>query len=163
MFYEPNFTEAIEGTKDFIIKNNIENIFILGKNKLYPIAREGSLKIKEVTYIHCEGFSAGALKHGPFSMIEKGTPIVLFILDDIYKKFMLSTLEEVKSRGAKTIVVTNIDLNYEVDYLIKLPKLNILSSIPFIIPFQIIAYEMALIKGHNPDYPRNLAKVVTVD
>jgi glucosamine--fructose-6-phosphate aminotransferase (isomerizing) len=63
MFYDVNFTEAIEGTKDFIIKNNIENIFILGKNKLYPIACEGSLKIKEVTYIHCEGFSAGALKH----------------------------------------------------------------------------------------------------
>jgi len=140
-----------------------KSCFLLGKNTCYPIAREASLKLKEIGYIHAEAFYGGALKHGPFSMIEKGTPIVLFILDDIYKKFMLSTLEEVKSRGAKTIVVTNIDLNYEVDYLIKLPKLNILSSIPFIIPFQIIAYEMALIKGHNPDYPRNLAKVVTVD
>ena len=83
-------------------------------------------------------------------------------MDDIYKDFMLSTLEEVKSRGGTVIVITNFDLN-EGDHIIKIPKLNNIGSLLSIIPLQLIAYEMALVKGHNPDYPRNLAKVVTVD
>ena len=82
-------------------------------------------------------------------------------MDDIYKDFMMSTLEEVKSRGANIIVISNF--NIKIDNLIKIPKLNNLGSILAILPLQIIAYEMALLKGHNPDYPRNLAKVVTVD
>jgi len=136
--------------------------FLLGKNTYEPIAREGALKLKEIGYIHAEAFPGGSLKHGPFSLIEEGTPIILFIMDDIYKDFMLSTLEEVKSRGGTVIVITNFDLN-EGDHIIKIPKLNNIGSLLSIIPLQLIAYEMALVKGHNPDYPRNLAKVVTVD
>lgn len=140
---------------------NQKSCFLLGKNIFEPIAREGALKLKEIGYIHAEAFAGGSLKHGPFSLIEDGTPIFLFIMDDIYKEFMMSTLEEVKSRGANIIVISNFDV--KVDNLIKIPKLNNLGSILAILPLQIIAYEMALLKGHNPDYPRNLAKVVTVD
>ena len=140
---------------------NSNSCFLLGKNIYESIAREGALKLKEIGYIHAEAFCGGSLKHGPFSLIEKNTPIILFVMDDIYKDFMLSTLQEVKSRGANIIVISDIDL--DVKNLIRIPKLNILGSILSIIPIQIIAYEMALLKGHNPDYPRNLAKVVTVD
>jgi len=135
--------------------------FILGKNIYEPIAREGALKLKEIGYIHAEAFPGGSLKHGPFSLIKKNTPIILFIMDDNYKDFMLSTYEEVKTRGANIIVIS--DINLKLPNLIQIPKLNNLGSILSIIPLQIIAYEMAIIKGHNPDYPRNLAKVVTVD
>lgn len=140
---------------------NQKSCFLLGKNIFEPIAREGALKLKEIGYIHAEAFAGGSLKHGPFTLIEEGTSIFLFIMDDIYKEFMMSTLEEVKSRGANIIVISNFDV--KVDNLIKIPKLNNLGSILAILPLQIIAYEMALLKGHNPDYPRNLAKVVTVD
>ena len=87
----------------------------------------------------------GSLKHGPFSLIEEGTPIFLFIMDDIYKEFMMSTLEEVKSRGANMIVISNFDV--KVDNLIKIPKLNNLGSILAILPLQIIAYEMDFTEG----------------
>ena len=138
--------------------------FILGKNICFNIAQEAALKLKEIGYIHAEAFPGGSLKHGPFSLIEEGTPIILLILDDEYKEFLLSTLEEVKSRKAYTIVISNFNIeNKLIDDLIIVPKLNVLSSIPLIVPFQILSYEMALIKKHNPDFPRNLAKVVTVD
>tara|TARA_B110000027_G_C15893894_1_gene200971 strand:+ start:139 stop:528 length:390 start_codon:yes stop_codon:yes gene_type:complete len=127
-----------------------------------PLAREGALKLKEIGYIHAEAFPGGSLKHGPFSLIEQGTPIILFILDDEYKHLMINTLEEVKTRGATVIVITDFDIKLG-DYIIKVPKLPHIGSLLCIIPLQIIAYEMALNKGHNPDYPRNLAKVVTVD
>lgn len=140
---------------------NYNSCFLLGKNIYETIAREGALKLKEIGYIHAEAFAGGSLKHGPFSLIEPGTPIFLFIMDDIYKDFMMSTFEEVKSRGANVIVISNMDL--KLDNLVKIPRLNNLGSILGIIPIQIIAYEMALLKGHDPDYPRNLAKVVTVD
>ena len=147
---------------EYLVKKN--NCFILGKSISYSIAREAALKLKEIGYIHAEAFYGGSLKHGPFALIEKGTPIFLLILDDKYKDFMLNTLEEIKSRGAYSIVITNFDINNKlIDKKIIVPKLNVLSSILFIIPFQILSYEMALIKGHNPDFPRNLAKVVTVD
>ena len=138
-----------------------KSCFLLGKNIFEPIAREGALKLKEIGYIHAEAFAGGSLKHGPFSLIEEGLPIFLFIMDDLYKEFMLNTYEEVKSRGANVIIISNMEL--KVKNLIKIPKLNNLGSILSIFPIQIIAYEMALLKGHNPDYPRNLAKVVTVD
>jgi glutamine---fructose-6-phosphate transaminase (isomerizing) len=156
--------EQLKPIAEFLSTKN--SCFILGKNICEPIAREAALKLKEIGYIHAEAFPGGSLKHGPFSLIEIDTPVILLILEDSYKDFMISTLEEVKSRGAKTIIVTNVVLNCDkslIDYQINIPKLKTLGSIPLIIPFQIIAYEMAIVKNHNPDYPRNLAKVVTVD
>ena len=144
---------------------NHHSCFILGRNMCKAIADEAALKLKEIGYIHAEGFAGGSLKHGPFSLIENGTPVFLLILDDEYREYMVSTLEEVKTRGAYTIVITNCDLNdnAKIDEIITIDKMKVLSSIPIIVPFQLIAYEMALIKNNDPDYPRNLAKVVTVD
>ena len=156
--------EKLKNIAEFLSKKT--SCFILGKNICESIAREAALKLKEIGYIHAEAFAGGSLKHGPFSLIEIDTPVILLILDDSYLDFMISTLEEVRSRGAKTIIITNTDLNCDrsiIDFTINIPKLKTLGSIPLIIPFQIIAYEMAIIKNHNPDYPRNLAKVVTVD
>ena len=170
MFYEPNFTEAIEGTKDFIIKNNIENIFILGKNKLYPIACEGSLKIKEVTYIHCEGFSAGALKHGPFALLDKTNCTFLLIdyNDQANYQNLKSTYYELKGRNTNIIVITNsndvireLKLNNN-DYIM-VYKLDYYNEIIFAIALQKLAYEISIAKNINPDKPKNLAKVVSVE
>lgn len=170
MFYEPNFTEAIERTKDFIITNNIENIFILGKNKLYPIACEGSLKIKEVTYIHCEGFSAGALKHGPFALLDKTNCTFLLIdyNDQANYQNLKSTYYELKGRETNIIVITNSndvikELNLNINDYIMIYKLDYYNEIIFAIALQKLAYEISIEKGINPDKPRNLAKVVSVE
>lgn len=163
-----NVLYSINNIKDIVEDLCLhKSCFLLGKNICESIAKEGALKLKEIGYIHAEAFPGGSLKHGPFALIEKGTPIILFIMDDIYKDFMLSTMEEVKTRGAKVIIITNFDItlgkNINDEYIIRIPKLKNLGSLLSIIPIQMIAYEMALHKGHNPDYPRNLAKVVTVD
>ena len=170
MFYEPNFTEAIEGTKDFIITNNIENIFILGKNKLYPIACEGSLKIKEVTYIHCEGFSAGALKHGPFALLDKTNCTFLLIdyNDQANYQNLKSTYYELKGRNTNIIVITNSndvirELNLTINDYIMVYKLDYYNEVIFSIALQKLAYEISIAKNINPDKPKNLAKVVSVE
>lgn len=141
-----------------------EHMFILGRGNAYPIACEGSLKIKEISYIHAEGYAGGALKHGPFALIEEGVPIVLIILDDEYRDKMQSACEEVKARGAYTIVITDIK-NYNKDdcnYLIKIPNNGYMTSLLSIVPLQYLSYRLALAKGHNPDFPRNLSKTISV-
>lgn len=170
MFYEPNFIEAIEGTKDFIITNNIENIFILGKNKLYPIACEGSLKIKEVTYIHCEGFSAGALKHGPFALLDKTNCTFLLIdyNDQANYQNLKSTYYELNGRNTNIIVITNSndvirELNLTINDYIMVYKLDFYNEVIFSIALQKLAYEISIAKNINPDKPKNLAKVVSVE
>ena len=170
MFYDNNFIEAIKRSKDFIIKNNIENIFILGKNKLYPIACEGSLKIKEVTYIHCEGFSAGALKHGPFALLDKTNCTFLLIdyNDSVNYQNLKSTYYELKGRETNIIVITNSndvirELNLNINDYIILYILDFYNEIIFSIALQKLAYEISIEKGINPDKPRNLAKVVSVE
>jgi glucosamine--fructose-6-phosphate aminotransferase (isomerizing) len=170
MFYDANFTEAIEGTKDFIIKNNIENIFILGKNKLYPIACEGSLKIKEVTYIHCEGFSAGALKHGPFALLDKTNCTFLLIdyNDRANYQNLKSTYYELKGRNTNIIIITNSndvirELKLNINDYIMVYKLDFYNEIIFSIALQKLAYEISIAKNINPDKPKNLAKIVSVE
>lgn len=139
--------------------------FILGKGFSEAIAYEGALKIKEITYTHMEGYSGGALKHGPFALIEKGTPIILIILDDAHAQLMRTAAEEVRARGAFTIIITNSPplAKNIADELIVIPSNGLLTSLLASIPLQLIAYEMALLKGIDPDKPRNLAKAVTVD
>lgn len=170
MFYDINFIEAIEGAKDFIIKNNIENIFILGKNKLYPIACEGSLKIKEVTYIHCEGFSAGALKHGPFALLDKTNCTFLLIdyNDSANYQNLKSTYYELKGRETNIIVITNSndvikELQLDINNYIMVYKLDFYNEVIFSIALQKLAYEISIAKNINPDKPKNLAKVVSVE
>ncbi|MFB5599812.1 MAG: glutamine--fructose-6-phosphate transaminase (isomerizing) [Nitrososphaeraceae archaeon] len=145
--------EEIKKTKD---------IYILGKSLHYPIGLEGSLKIKELAYIHAEGIAAGEIKHGPLALIENNTVvIVLNPSDDTYTD-TLNSVYEMKSRGATIIGIS--DQNNEIyDYFIQLPKIdNLLYPIIEIIPLQILSYYLALKNNANPDYPRNLAKSVTV-
>jgi len=137
--------------------------FILGKGYALPIALEGSLKIKELSYLHTEGFGGGALKHGPLSLIQKDFPVILIILDDSHQHTMETTLSEVKARGAFAIVITNIDKRFECGAQIQIPSNGLLTALLAVVPLQFIGYEMALLRGHHPDRPRNLAKTVSVD
>ena len=166
--YDFNFLKSIENITNFICDNAINNIFILGKNKLYPIALEAALKIKEVTYIHAEGFSAGSLKHGPFALLDKTNLTILLIdyNDDNNYNNLKSTYYEIKGRETNIITITNSkqaveELNCS-NYII-LPKLDYYNEIIFTIALQYLAYNISIAKGINPDKPRNLAKVVTVE
>ena len=148
-----------------IIKSNHKTMFILGKGQFKEIAREGALKIKEIAYIHAEGYSGSALKHGPFALIEDNMPIIFVAPhDETYSK-MLNSAEEVKSRKANTIFITdNQDENSEkLDHIIKIPKNKTFSGLLSMIVLQMLAYNLSINQGINPDFPKNLAKVVTVE
>jgi len=148
-----------------------QHCFILGRGYAEPVAYEGALKIKEMCYLHAEGFSGGALKHGPFALIENSsgkfgaTPIILLILDDDHAKHMRIAAEEVKARGANVIIITDKKSLAEglCDDPIVVPRNGPLTALGAVLPLQMIAYELALLRGINPDTPRNLAKSVTVD
>lgn len=147
------------------------HLFVLGKGYAEAIAFEGALKIKEMSYIHAEGYSGGALKHGPFALIEGkegregSTPVILIILDDDHAQHMRTAAEEVKARGAQVIVITdNARLAQGIDpNPIVIPNNGPLTALIAVLPLQLLAYELALLKGINPDVPRNLAKAVTTD
>jgi glucosamine--fructose-6-phosphate aminotransferase (isomerizing) len=136
--------------------------FVLGKGLSSYIAYEGALKIKEIGYIHAEGYQGGALKHGPFALIEKGTPIIIILLNDKDRSYMESTVNEVKARGAHTIVITNIKSYDYGDININIPDNGILSSFLATVPLQLIAYKLSIAKGIDPDKPRHLCKTVTI-
>ena len=146
-----------------IYKN--ESMFFIGRLVDYALAMEGSLKIKEISYIHSEAYAAGELKHGTISLIENGTPVVGIITDDSIKEKTISNIKEVKARGAKTIVITNSDIDNDLfDYNIKIPKINeFLQPLLTVLPLQMIAYETAKLRGCDIDKPKNLAKSVTVE
>jgi glucosamine--fructose-6-phosphate aminotransferase (isomerizing) len=147
------------------------NLFVLGKGYAEPIAHEGALKIKEMSYIHAEGYSGGALKHGPFALIEGpegregSTPVIMCILDDEHAHHMRTAAEEVKARGAQVIVITDkagLARGIDSDPIV-IPNNGPLTALIASLPLQFIAYELAIMKGVNPDVPRNLAKAVTTD
>jgi glucosamine--fructose-6-phosphate aminotransferase (isomerizing) len=141
---------------------SVKDIYILGKSFHYPIALEGSLKIKELAYVHAEGIAAGEIKHGPLALIELNTIVIVLNPEDETHSDTLHSVHEMKSRGAKIIGISNKN-NDVYDYFIKLPLVNEnLYPIIEIIPIQILSYYLALKKDANPDYPRNLAKSVTV-
>jgi glucosamine--fructose-6-phosphate aminotransferase (isomerizing) len=143
-------------------------ILYLGRGTSFPIALEGALKLKELSYIHAEGFAAGELKHGPIALIDDQTPIIaLAPMDGWYEK-TLSNIQEVIARGAKVILITNHTppegLTEKLLGLIQLPSSNpILSPFLFILPLQLLAYHAACLKGTDVDQPRNLAKSVVVE
>ena len=137
-----------------------KDFFILGRDLAFPSALEAALKIKEVSYIHAEGFAGGELKHGTIALIEEGVPVVVFVTDST-RDLILGNAQEVKSRGAFLIGVDSRE-NKLFDYLVKVPSLGFADPISMIIPMQILAYYLALEKGLDPDKPRNLAKSVTV-
>lgn len=140
---------------------NKDHFFVLGKGQNYQIALEGSLKVKEITYKHFEGFTAGELKHGVIALIEEGAPVFAIISDDEYKADVLSAANEVKSRGAEVIGVSFQD--YEVfDHYLPVPEVPHTSSLLNVLPFQLLSYHLGKKLGNDVDRPRNLAKSVTV-
>lgn len=145
---------------------NKEHCFVLGKGFGEPIAMEGALKLKEIGYLHAEGYSGGALKHGPFAMIEDengkegSTPIIMLVFDDMHAHHMRTACEEVKARGAELIIIT--DNKKLADGLdddpIVIPSNGPLTALGAVVPLQMIAYELAMLKGNNPDTPKFLLK-----
>ena len=139
-------------------------MFFLGRGIDYPVAMEGSLKLKEISYIHSEAYAAGELKHGPIALIDEGFPVISIVTDENLAEKTISNIQEVISRGAKTIVITNQDINKNFDYIIKIPKTNkFLSPVLAVIPLQLLSYYVAKEKKLDVDKPRNLAKSVTVE
>ncbi|MBU5537304.1 MAG: glutamine--fructose-6-phosphate transaminase (isomerizing) [Candidatus Aenigmatarchaeota archaeon] len=137
-----------------------EHIFLIGRGLQYATAMEAALKIKEVSYIHAEAFAGGELKHGTIALIEDGTPCIVFVSEENEKE-ILSNAIEIKSRGGYIIGVS--PKNNEIfDFWIKVPESNNENPIVQIIPIQILAYQLAVLRGLDPDHPRNLAKSVTV-
>jgi len=140
-----------------------KTVFVLGKGFGESIAKEGALKIKEITYVHAEGSSSGALKHGPFALIDKGTPIIIIILNDEHKSQNMNSCQQVLSREADVIIITDCDdLPLEQCKIIRIPNCGLLTGLLAVIPLQLIAYELSILKKINPDKPKNLAKTVTV-
>ena len=143
---------------------NLEHLYILGRGIHYPIAKEGALKIKELSYIHAEGVATGELKHGPLALMDENTYVILINPKDDASSFAdnLSNASEIKSRGAKVIGLSN-ENNSIYDYWIPLPEVpKIFYPLIENIPFQLMAYYLSIERGNDPDYPRNLAKCVTV-
>ncbi|MCF7917702.1 glutamine--fructose-6-phosphate transaminase (isomerizing) [Candidatus Gracilibacteria bacterium] len=151
----PRYESWIRSVAERIVDH--PNLFIIGRKSLYPMALESAIKIQEVSYIHAQGFAAGELKHGPIALIEKGTPCI--VLGDDQET--VSNATELKSRGAKIIGVSATKQDVFDEWL-RVPDCNGAQAIASIIPVQILAYHLALLKGLDPDMPRNLAKSVTV-
>ena len=160
-----NTHEQLKQIAKRITKNSL---FVLGKGECEAIAKEGALKIKEVSYIHAEGYSSSALKHGPFALIEQDTPIIILDINKKHHDKSLNACNETKSRNALNIIITNDSDSYE---KIGIDKENIIliennesfGSIIANVCIQLLSYYLSIDKGYNPDYPRNLAKVVTVE
>jgi glucosamine--fructose-6-phosphate aminotransferase (isomerizing) len=142
-----------------------EDIFVIGKGFGYPIAMEGALKIKEITYIHAEGSAAGALEHGNLALVTPETPVILVINEDKNQSFLLHVAEKLKARGAHLIVITDAPnaVRHLADEILVTPSNGPMTSLLSVIPLQLLAYHIADVKGINPDKPKNLAKAVTVD
>ena len=170
LLYDKEINAKLIILRNSILTNNYNSIFILGKHKLYPVACEIALKIKEVCYIHCEGFSSGSLKHGPFALLDSNNLTILLIdVNDLSNYNNLkSTYYEIYGRVTNLFVITNsqnvineLQIIYE-NYMV-INKLDYYNEIVFTIILQKLAYEISVAKGINPDKPKNLAKVVSVE
>jgi glutamine---fructose-6-phosphate transaminase (isomerizing) len=150
--------ERYQGVRDF---------FFIGRHTGYPAALEGALKLKEISYIHAEGYPAGELKHGPIALIEEGVPVVAVATDcHVYRK-VLSNIQEVKARGAEVIAVAtegDTEIGRLADHVLFVPRTDeLLSPVVVSVPLQLLAYRIAKLRGCDVDQPRNLAKSVTVE
>ena len=144
-----------------IYKSN--SVFFIGRKVDYAVSMEGSLKLKEVSYIHSEAYQAGELKHGTISLIDDNIPVFAIITDELVKDKTISNVEEVKSRGAKIIVISTEKID-GYDYNVVVPKINDYFQSILVVPtLQLIAYEVAKLRGCDIDKPKNLAKSVTVE
>jgi glucosamine--fructose-6-phosphate aminotransferase (isomerizing) len=146
---------------------NAKNFLYLGRGYNFPVALEGALKLKEISYIHAEGYPAAEMKHGPIALVDENMPVVFIAIKDSTYDKILSNIEEVKARKGKVIAIVSEDdkqIKSLVDYTFPVPNtIEMLSPILTIIPLQLMAYYIAVAKGLNVDQPRNLAKSVTVE
>lgn len=146
---------------------NKENALFLGRGAHFPIAMEGALKLKEISYIHAEAYAAGELKHGPLALIDEEMPVVAVAPNDELLEKLKSNLEEVRARGGKLFVFADVESGLESDeetmVLNVAPVNNYIAPVLYVVPLQLLAYHVALIKGTDIDKPRNLAKSVTVE
>ncbi len=156
--------EQIKAIADDIAKK--DNSLFLGRGIFYPVAKEGALKLKEISYIHAEAYPAGELKHGPLALIDENMPTIALAPESEIAEKLISNLEEVKARGGYLYVFGSkkIKMNIKNGSLLEMPECDFLvSPIVYSIPLQILAYEVALVRGTDIDQPRNLAKSVTVE
>lgn len=159
-------TEAIKGYAEQISKH--EHLFFIGRGQDFAVAQEGSLKLKEISYIHSEAYAAGELKHGTLALIEEGIPVIALATQEDVMEKTVSNIKEVKARGADVMVITYeehvVNLLKSVDQAFAIPKtLPILTAAVSVVPLQLLAYYASLALGHDVDKPRNLAKSVTVE
>jgi glucosamine--fructose-6-phosphate aminotransferase (isomerizing) len=146
-------------------------VLFIGRHVGYPVALEGALKLKELAYMHAEGFAAGELKHGPIALIEEGTPVVCIVPSPagrgVLHDKIVSNIQEVRARGARTIVIAeegDSAVAPYADHLIRVPRTpTLLAPLVTTVPLQVLACEIAAARGHDVDQPRNLAKSVTVE
>ena len=146
------------------------SVLFLGRHVGYPVALEGALKLKEIAYLHAEGFAAGELKHGPIALIEQGLPVFVIVPPrgrDQLRDKVISNIQEIRARGARTIVLVeenDTEVEPYADVAVALPKVStLLQPLVATVPLQLFACEVATLKGHDVDQPRNLAKSVTVE
>jgi glucosamine--fructose-6-phosphate aminotransferase (isomerizing) len=147
-----------------------KSLLVMGRGYNYATCMEGALKIKELTYVHCEGIQSGELKHGPLALVDEDIPIIQIVVRDrVYDK-CINALEQVKSRKGNPILICEEGDEKTIAYVpkhgdyIEVPKtVDALQGILTVIPMQLISYHMAVLKGCNVDQPRNLAKSVTVE
>jgi glucosamine--fructose-6-phosphate aminotransferase (isomerizing) len=144
-----------------------QHALFLGRGVHYPIALEGALKLKEISYIHAEAYPAGELKHGPLALVDKDMPVVVIAPNDKLLEKVKSNMQEVRARGGELFVFTDADSQFgesEGVHVIRTPRhVGVLSPIVHTIPVQLLAYHTALARGTDVDKPRNLAKSVTVE
>jgi glucosamine--fructose-6-phosphate aminotransferase (isomerizing) len=157
-FQMQNILNNPDVVSDIVKKiKNIGSMFLLGKGKDEAIAKEGALKLKEIAYIHAEGYSSSALKHGPFALIESGLPIILLDLDDENRDKNRNAYQEILARDAYIIRISDTEGELMIN------KNATFGGLLANVYIQLLSYYIAIEKGYNPDFPRNLAKVVTVE
>ena len=158
--------ETVEPLRELTRKfKDAQSVLFLGRHVGFPTALEGALKLKELAYMHAEGFAGGELKHGPIALIDKGTPVVAIMPAEhsVLAEKMASNIQVVKARGAVVIAISEFDF-VGADHLIRIPQTDqLLQPVLSVVPLQVIAYEMAVARGNDVDQPRNLAKSVTVE
>ena len=168
----PRFLEKVLQSRDSVRQIaktliNSNHCLFLGRGLQFPIALEGALKLKEISYIHAEGYAAGEMKHGPIALIDEEMPVIVICPNDEHYEKTFSNMQEVKARGGRLIILAtegNDEVSKESDQVIWLPSTP-LSIQPLIstIPLQLLSYDVADLKGTDVDQPRNLAKSVTVE
>jgi glucosamine--fructose-6-phosphate aminotransferase (isomerizing) len=144
-----------------------QHALFLGRGHHYPIALEGALKLKEISYIHAEGYPAGELKHGPLALVDKDMPVISIAPNDALLEKLKSNLKEVAARGGELYVFADADSAVDQEpgvHVLRLPEhYGLLSPVLHVVPLQLLSYHVALVKGTDVDKPRNLAKSVTVE